>query len=84
MARTSSTGVEDLGLQCLVREPNVCENALGTMFLMAYVNDLFLFGVDTEVTRVFKAIQAQVLLRCTGELVGHTLAFLGRQLTHKD
>ena len=42
------------------------------------------FGEDTEVTRAFRAIQAQVLLRPTGELlVGHIISFLGRQLTHK-
>ena len=51
---------------------------------MAYVDDLLFFGEDTEVTRVFKAIQAQVLLRPTGELlIGHTISFLGRQLTNK-
>ena len=64
-------------------EPNVYKNALGTIFLIAYVDDLLFFGVDTEVTRIFKAIQAQIFLRPTGELVGHTIAFLGRQLTHK-
>ena len=51
---------------------------------MAYVDCLLFFGEDTEVTRVFKVIQAQVLLRPTGELlIGHTISLLGRQLTHK-
>ena len=51
---------------------------------MAYVDDLLFFVVDEEVTEAVKAIQAQVLLRPTGELlVGHTISFLGRQLTHK-
>ena len=67
-----------------MREHNVYNNALGTFFLMAYVDDLLFFGVDTEVTRIFKAIQAQFLLRPTGELVGHTIAFLGRQFTDED
>ena len=74
----------DLGLQRIASEPNVYKNALGTLFQMAYVDDLLFFGVDTEVRRIFKAIQAQVVLRPTGELlVEHTMAFLGRQLTHK-
>ena len=73
--------LKDLGLQRLVSEPNVYKNILGTLYVMAYVDDLLFFGEDTE---VFKAIQAQVLLRPTGELlVGHTISFLGRQLTHK-
>ena len=76
--------LKDLGLQRLVSKPNVYKNALGALFLLAHVDDLLFFGVDTEVTRIFKAIQAQVLVRPTGELlVGHTIAFLGRQLTHK-
>ena len=65
--------MKDLGLQRLVSEPNVYKNILGTLYVMAYVDDLLFFGEDTEVTRVFKAIQAQVLLRPTGELLaGHT------------
>ena len=76
--------LKDLGLQRLVSEPNVYKNILGTLYVMAYVDDLLFFGEDTEVTRVFKAIQAQVLLRPTGELlIGHTISFLGRQLTNK-
>ena len=76
--------LKDLGLQRLVSEPNVYKNILGTLFIMAYVDDLLFSGVDEEVTKAFKAIQAQVLLRPTGELlVGHTISFLGRQLTHK-
>ena len=51
---------------------------------MAYVDDLLFFGEDAEVTKLFKAIHAQVLLRPTGELlVGHTISFPARQLTHK-
>ena len=76
--------LKDLGLQRLVSEPNVYKNILGTLYVMAYVDDLLFFGEDTEVTRVFKAIQAQVLLRPTGELlIEHTISFLGRQLTNK-
>ena len=42
---------------------------------MAYVGDLLSFQVDSEVTRVFAAIRAKVLLRPTVELrVGHTIA----------
>ena len=76
--------LKDLGLQRLVSEPNVYKNTLGTLYVMAYVDDLLFFAEDTEVTKVFKAIQAQVLLRPTGELlVGHTISFLGRHLTHQ-
>ena len=51
---------------------------------MAYVGDLLSFQVDSEVTRVFAAIRAKVLLRPTVELlVGQTIAFLGRELTHE-
>ena len=48
--------LKDLGLQRLVSEPNVYKNILGTVYVMAYVDDLLFFGEDTEVTRVFKAI----------------------------
>ena len=76
--------LKDLGVQHLVSEPNVYKNILGTIYVMGYVDNLLFFGEDTEVTRVFKAIQAQVLLRPTGELLfGHTISFFGRQLTHR-
>ena len=76
--------LKDLELQRLVSEPNVHKNILGTLYVTAYVDDLLFFGEDTEVTRVFKAIQAQVLLRPTGGLlIGHTISVLGRQLTNK-
>ena len=77
-ARTLSASLDDLGLQRLVRELNVYKNVLGTLFIIACVDDLLFFGEDTEVTRAFKAIQAEVLLRL---LVGHTISFLARQLT---
>ena len=66
-------------------EHNVYRNALGTLYLTAYVDDLLSFQVDhSEVTRVLAAIQAQVLLRPTAELlVSQTIAFLGRQLAHE-
>ena len=76
--------LQSLGLQRLISEPNVYRNIAGTLFLMVYVDDLLLFGIDSEVTRIFAAVQAQVLLRPTGELlIGQTISFLGRQLTHR-
>ena len=58
LARPSSTGlIQALGLQRLMSERNVYRNAFGTLYLMAYVDDLLSFKVDSEVTRVFAAIR---------------------------
>ena len=76
LARPLAQVLQALGLQRLVGEPNVYRTALGTLYLMAYVDDLLFFGEDNEVTRMFKAIQAQRLLLATGELlIGQTKAF---------
>lgn len=60
------------GPQPLVSQPDVYRNALGTFYLVAYMNDLFFFELR------------QALLRPTGELVvGPKTAFNGQQLKHK-
>ena len=59
---------KQLGLTRLVSEPNVYGNAQQTVFVMVYVDDLLFLGEQSEVNRIFEAIQQKVLLRLTGEL----------------
>ena len=51
---------------------------------MVYVDDLLFIGEPKEVTRIFKEIQAKMLLRPTGTCTtGETVDFLGRRITNK-
>ena len=60
--------LKQLGLTRLVSEPNVYGNAQQTVFVMVYVDDLLFLGEQSEVNRIFEAIQQKVLLRPPGEL----------------
>ena len=76
--------LKQLGLTRLVSEPNVYRNEQQTVFVMVYVDDLLFLGEQSEVNKIFEAIQQKVLLRPTGELTyGKTISFLGRNLTNK-
>ena len=72
----------DLGPKRLQSEPNVYTN--GNLYIMVYVDDLLFIGEPKEVTRIFKEIQAKMLLRPTGTCTtGETVDFLGRRITNK-
>ena len=76
--------LKQLGLTRLVSEPNVYRNEQQTVFVMVYVDDLLFLGEQSEVNKIFEAIQQKVLLRPTGELTyGKTISFLGRNLTNR-
>ena len=76
--------LKQLGLTRLVSEPNVYRNEQQTVFVMVYVDDLLFIGEQSEVNKIFEAIQQKVLLRPTGELTyGKTISFLGRNLTNR-
>ena len=72
----------DLGLKRLQSEPNVYTN--GKVYIMVYVDDLLFTGEPDEVARIFKEIQAKMLLRHTGTCTtNNTIDFLGRKITNK-
>ena len=72
----------DLGLKRLQSEPNVYTN--GKVYIMVYVDDLLFTGEPDEVARIFKGIQAKMLLRHTGTCTtNNTIDFLGRKITNK-
>ena len=76
--------LEQLGFTRLVSKPNAYHTVQQTVFVMVYVDDLLFLGEQSEVNKIFKAIQQKVLLRPTGELTcGKTISFLGRILTNK-
>ena len=59
--------LKQLGLTRLVSEPNVYRNAQQTVFVMVNVDDLLFLGEQSEVNRIFEAIQQKVSLRPPGE-----------------
>ena len=64
-----SKALTDLGLKRLQ----------GKVYIMVYVDDLLFTGEPGEVARIFKEIQAKMLLRATNK----TIDFLGRKITNK-
>ena len=69
--------LQQLNMRRLKAEPNVYCNSAGTVYIMAYVDDLLFVGEPQQIQDTFRAIQKQLLLRPTGTLtMGQTIAFL--------
>ena len=82
MARALSKSAYKPGLKTLQSEPNVYTN--GKVYIMVYADDLLFTGEPEEVAKIFKKIQAKMLLRHTGTCTPNkTIDFLGRKITNK-
>ena len=65
-------------------ESNVCRSKDCLVYIMIYVDDLLLLGVQSVINTLFSRMQKEVLLRHTGDLtVGSTIHFLGRNISHR-
>ena len=67
----------------LKSDPNLYYHKMTKSYVLVYVDDILLFGKDSDVTMLAKRIQSRVLLKILGKLEpGNPIEFLGRSLEH--
>eukprot|EP00438_Fugacium_kawagutii_P005573 Skav228719 [mRNA] locus=scaffold1830:163434:164903:- [translate_table: standard] len=62
-------------------DPNLYVHSTKKLYVLAYVDDLMVFGSDDDVKQLVTDLSKDLLVKQTGELTeGNTVTFLGRQI----
>eukprot|EP00438_Fugacium_kawagutii_P000228 Skav212273 [mRNA] locus=scaffold732:198163:199647:- [translate_table: standard] len=62
-------------------DPNLYVHKTKKLYVLAYVDDLMVFGSDEDVKQLYADLSKDLLVKQTGELSeGNTVTFLGRQI----
>ena len=62
-------------------DPNLYVHNTKKLYVLCYVDDLMVFGSDSDVPKVIEDLSQDLLVKVTGQLsVGNSVTFLGRQI----
>ena len=62
-------------------DPNLYVHNTKRLYVLCYVDDLMVFGSDSDVPKVIEDLSQDLLVKVTGQLsVGNSVTFLGRQI----